>query len=126
MTTKTKTTKATTTARSAKKAAKAQTAKPTAKNAPVAKRDAKESKPPKPAEAPAKKISQIEAAIIVLGKSKDARNCKAMVEGVWSSPGGATPDATLYASILREISAKEKDARFRKTERGHFTLANRK
>ena len=130
MTTKTKTTKATTTARSAKKAAKAQTAKPTAKNAPVAKRDAKESKPPKPAEAPAKKISQIEAAIIVLGKSKDARNCKAMVdamqvEGVWSSPGGATPDATLYASILREINAKGKDARFRKTERGHFTLAGR-
>jgi hypothetical protein len=131
MTTKTKTTKATTTARNAKKEIKAQTAKPTTKNATVAKRDAKESKPPKPAETPAKKISQIEAAIIVLGKSKDAMNCKAMVEtmqveGLWSSPEGATPDATLYASILREIKVKGKDARFRKTERGHFTLAGRK
>jgi hypothetical protein len=76
-------------------------------------------------------VSKIEAAIIVLGKSKDAMNCKAMVEamqvaGLWSTPKGATPDATLYASILREINAKGKDARFRKTERGHFTLASRK
>jgi hypothetical protein len=131
MTTKTKTTKATTSARNAKKATKVQTAKPATKNATVAKRDAKESKPRKLAEAPAKKISQIEAAIIVLGKSKDTMNCKAMVEtmqveGLWSSPGGATPDATLYASILREIKVKGKDARFRKTERGHFTLAGRK
>ena len=125
MTTKTKTTKATTNARNAKKATKAQTAKATTKNAPVAKRDAKESN------ADGKKISQIEAAIIVLGKSRDAMNCKAMVEamqveGLWSTPNGATPEATLYASILREINAKGKDARFRKTERGHFTLAGRK
>jgi hypothetical protein len=125
MTTKTKTTKATSTARNAKKATKAQSAKPATKHAPVAKRDAKESKPD------AMKISQIEAAIIVLGKSKDAMNCKAMVEamqvaGLWSTPNGATPDATLYASILREINTKGKDARFRKTERGHFTLASRK
>ena len=100
MTTKTKTTKATTTARNAKKATKAQTAKPITKNATVAKRDAKESKHAKPAETSAKKISQIEAAIIVLGKSRDAMNCKEMVEamqvaGLWSTPKGATPDATL-------------------------------
>lgn len=131
MTTKTKTTKATTTARNAKKAAKAQKAKPTTKTATVAKRDAKESKPAKPTETPTKKISQIEAAIIVLGKSKDAMNCKEMVEamqvaGLWSTPNGATPEATLYASILREINTKGRDARFRKTERGHFTLAARK
>lgn len=99
-------------------------AKPATKNATVAKRDAKESKP-------AKNLSQIEAAIIVLGKSKVAMNCKAMVEamqveGLWSSPGGATPEATLYAAILREINTKGKDARFRKTERGHFTLAGHK
>jgi hypothetical protein len=130
MTTKTKNTKATTTARNAKKATNAQTAKPATKNATVAKRDAKESKPAKPTETSAKKISQIEAAIIVLGKSRDAMNCKEMVEamqvaGLWSTPKGATPDATLYASILREINAKGKDARFRKTERGHFALAGR-
>jgi hypothetical protein len=125
MTTKTKTTKATANARNARKAAKAPAAKPTKNSAVVAKPDALESK------SDAKKISQIEAAIIILGKSKDAMNCKAMVEamqvaGLWSTPKGATPDATLYASILREINAKGKDARFRKTERGHFTLASRK
>ena len=124
MTTKTKTPKATTNARNAKKATKAQTAKPATKNAPVAKRAAKESK------TEAKKISQIEAAIIVLGKSTEAMNCKAMVEsmqvaGLWSSPGGATPYATLYASILREINTKGKEARFRKTDRGLFALAGR-
>ena len=131
MTTKTKTTKATTTARNAKKASVAQTDKPKTKDATVAKRDAKESKPPNPKESLAKKISQIEAAIIALGKSKDAMNCKAMVEamqvsGLWSTPKGAMPDATLYASILREINAKGKAHRFHMTERGHFTLASRK
>lgn len=55
---------------------------------------------------PAKKLSQIDAAVAVL--SSDPMNCKAMVEamtakGLWSSPGGKTPDATLYSAILREI-----------------------
>lgn len=130
MTTKTKTTKATTNARNAKKASVAQTAKPKTKDATVAKRDAKESKPAKPTETSSKKLSQIEAAIIILGKSNDPMNCKEMVEamqvaGLWSTPTGATPDAMLYASILREINAKVRDARFRKTDRGHFTLASR-
>lgn len=58
-------------------------------------------------------------------------NCKSLVEamqaqGLWSSPGGATPDATLYASILREINTKGKDARFKKVDRGQFALAGRK
>jgi len=100
------------------------------RNATVAKRDAKESKTAKPTEPTDKKPSQIEAAIIILGKSKEAMNCKAMVEGMqaaglWSSPGGATPEATLYASILREINTKGQDARFKKTDRGHFTLAGK-
>ena len=54
-------------------------------------------------------------------------NCREMVEamtekGLWSSPNGKTPDATLYAAILREINAKGKDARFRKVDRGQFAL----
>jgi hypothetical protein len=96
----------------ATKTAKAKATKPTAK-------------------ADAKKLSQIEAAVAVLAQAGESMNCKAMVEamttqGLWASPGGATPDATLYASILREINAKGKDSRFRKTDRGHFTLASRK
>ena len=58
-------------------------------------------------------------------------NCIAMVEamqvqGLWSTPGAATPEATLYASILREINGKEKDARFKKVDRGMFALVARK
>ncbi len=127
MTTKT----ATKTKRIAKATSKATTTKATKKTATGAKPAAKDLKPAKQTEPADKKLSQVEAAIIVLGKSKEAMNCKAMVEamqaaGLWSSPGGATPEATLYASILREINTKGKDARFKKTERGHFTLASRK
>lgn len=84
------------------------------------------------AKTPAKKgLSQIDAAIAVLGKGKEPMNCKAMVEamakqGLWQSPGGATPHATLYASIQREITAKGKDTRFKKTGRGTFCLASKR
>jgi hypothetical protein len=125
MTSKTKAAKTTKTARNAKKPAKARTSKPAAKNATVAKPDAKESK------TDAKKLSQMAAAVAVLAKAGEPMNCKAMVEamnqqGLWTSPGGKTPEATLYASILREINAKGKDARFVKVERGQFALAARK
>ena len=33
-----------------------------------------------------------------------------------------TPAATLYSAIMREMKVKGKDARFKKTERGHFAL----
>ena len=76
-----------------------------------------------------KKLSQIEAAIKVLAKAGEPMICKAIVEamtkqGSWSSPGGATPDATLYSSILRDLR-KGKDARFKKTDRGQFTLTGK-
>ena len=107
------------------KATKPTTTKPTKKSATVAKPAAKESKPV------GKKLSQLEAAIQILCKSKDPMNCIAMVEamqvqGLWSTPGGATPEATLYASILREINGKGKDARFKKVDRGLFALVARK
>ena len=107
------------------KATKATTTKPTKKNATVAKPAAKEANPA------GKNLSQIEAAIQILGKSKNPMNCVTMVEamqvqGLWSTPGGATPEATLYASILREINGKGKDARFKKVDRGLFALVARK
>lgn len=51
---------------------------------------------------PKKKMTQIDAASAVLAKAGEPMNCKVMVEamatqGLWTSPGGATPDATLYA-----------------------------
>jgi hypothetical protein len=102
--------------KNAKPAAKDAAKKPTTKKA----AKAKDAKP--------KKLSAIDAAAKVLSESKEALNTKQMVEamaekGLWTSPGGKTPHATLYSAILREINEKGKDARFKKAERGHFTLA---
>lgn len=74
------------------------------------------------------KLSQLDAAAKVLAASSEPKNCpelvKAMTEkGLWTSPGGKTPESTLYSSILREIKTKGKEARFVKTDRGRFTLA---
>jgi hypothetical protein len=104
---------------------KKKNAKPAAKDAakkPTTKKAAK-AKAAKP-----KKTSAIDAAAKLLADSKEALNTKQMIEamaekGYWTSPGGKTPHATLYSAILREINEKGKDARFKKTERGHFTLA---
>jgi hypothetical protein len=86
-------------------------------------------KPPKKARAEAKpkKLSAIDAAARVLGEADQPMNCqdmiKAMAEkGYWTSPGGKTPAATLYSAILREVQTKGNDARFKKTERGKFTV----
>ena len=75
-----------------------------------------------------KKLGALDAAARVLSENGQAMNCQEMIEamaakGYWSSPGGKTPSATLYSSILRELKTKGGDARFRKTERGQFTRA---
>jgi hypothetical protein len=73
------------------------------------------------------KLSALDAAAKVLGESKEPMNTKSMIEvmaakGYWKSPGGKTPHATLYSAILREIDTKKADARFKKSDRGMFTL----
>ena len=46
----------------------------------------------------------------------------AMVDqGLWESPGGKTPHATLYSAILRDMKRGD-ESRFVKTERGRFTV----
>jgi HB1, ASXL, restriction endonuclease HTH domain len=57
----------------------------------------------------------------------EAMTTKAMIEamatkGYWISPGGATPHATLYSAILRELQKKGAESRFTKVDRGQFTL----
>lgn len=79
---------------------------------------------PAPA-APTKKLSQIEAALEVLKAATEPMTCKQMVEAMaerklWSSPGGKTPEATLYASLLRELAKKGDAARFVKAAPGRF------
>jgi hypothetical protein len=41
-------------------------------------------------------------------------------KGLWSSPNGQMPSATLYSAILREIKTKGKESRFKKTDKGKF------
>ena len=92
-------------------------AKSKAKRAPPKKAKPKRDKP--------KKLSALNAAAQVMAASKEPMNAKEMIDamaakGLWTSPGGATPHATLYSAILREINAMGKGARFKKTDRGHF------
>ena len=75
---------------------------------------------------PVKKMSQLAAAVAVLRRARKPMSCAEMVDamqakGLWSSPGGKTPEATLYASILRD-TRKGKEALFKKTAPGRFSL----
>ena len=92
------------------------------------KKKAAPKKKPEPQPAPAEKLSQITAAERVLADAGEPMTCQAMVEamsakGLWTSPAGKTPAATLYASLLRLIRAKGDQAKFQKVARGRFTLA---
>jgi hypothetical protein len=86
----------------------------------------------KPKEAKAKKPGALDAAVRVLEASGQPMSTQEMIEEMaaksyWKSPGGKTPSATLYSAILRELSTKGKNARFKKVERGKFALnENRK
>ncbi len=119
MATKTKTTTNVSSTKGTKKAAAPNVANTVAKAKGTPKAEAK---------IPASgKLSQIAAAERVLADANEPMTCKAMVEamsakGYWSSPGGKTPEATLYASLLRQIRDKGADATFQKTGRGLFAL----
>jgi hypothetical protein len=120
-----KTTKSDKTKKAANAKAAASVEQTDTKGAAPAKRKAKKAKEPG-----AKKTSALDAAFRVLGEAGQPMTCPAMIEqmaakGYWTSPGGATPAATLYSAILREINAKGKEARFVKTERGKFGLAKK-
>ncbi len=76
----------------------------------------------------ARKPSALDAAARVLAEAGQALTCPEMIaamaaQGYWSSPGGLTPAATLYSALLREITSKGAQARFRKAGRGQFALA---
>ncbi|MGH2271903.1 winged helix-turn-helix domain-containing protein [Anaerohalosphaeraceae bacterium U12dextr] len=74
-----------------------------------------------------RKLSGLDAAAQVLAEAKTPMNCIDMVKaifdkGLWKSDGN-TPAATIYSAIIREIKAKGKDSRFRKTNKGLFEIA---
>jgi hypothetical protein len=102
--------------KAAEAAAKAE-AKPAKKTR--AKKAAAEPKP--------KRVSAIDAAAEVLKDASAPMRAKELIEamaarGLWTSPNGKTPEATLYAAMLREITTKGEQARFRKAERGLFAF----
>jgi hypothetical protein len=78
-----------------------------------------------PAAAKGKKVSALDAAAQVLAEEGRPMSCQEMIgamaqKGYWTSPGGQTPDATLYSAILRELATKGDKARFTKVGRGQF------
>jgi hypothetical protein len=107
------------------------TKKTTAKKAPKATKTATGKNAEPKAKAPrqrAGKLSALDAAAQVLADAQEPMTAKGMIEamaakGLWTSPGGKTPQATLYSAILREINTKGAEARFQKTDRGLFALS---
>jgi hypothetical protein len=84
---------------------------------------------PKPGAKPepkkARKMGALDAAAIVLADAGKPMRSKELIaemakRGLWTSPGGKTPEATLYAAILREIGAKGAAARFARAGKGEF------
>ena len=72
-----------------------------------------------------KKMSAIDAAARVLAETGAPMGCKELIgamagKGYWMSPGGKTPDATLFSAIAREIAMKGDLARFTKAGPGRF------
>lgn len=86
----------------------------------------KDQDPAKPAAHPKpRKDSCLSIAARLLAHSASPLSAQALIDlmaakGLWTSPNGKTPAATLYAAITREIAAKGDKARFRKHERGLF------
>ena len=82
-----------------------------------------------PAPAAAPRVSLLTLAVEImrtrgapLGTGEIVR--EAMTSGRWAPrQGGKTPERTLYSAILREIATKGNAARFRKTARGKFAVA---
>ena len=106
-------------------------AKPATPKTPKAKTPRAKAAQAADAEKAPKKLGQLDAAVKVLGESEEPLNCKAIMEamaakGYWKSPGGKTPEATLASSIQREISKKGHGSRFKKVDRGLFTLTAKK
>jgi hypothetical protein len=85
----------------------------------------------KPAgEVKAKRVSALDAAAQVLAKAGKPMRAQELVtamaeQGLWKSPAGKTPHATLYAAIMREARDKGREARFKKVDRGMFAFAGK-
>ena len=67
--------------------------------------------------------SALDAAAKVLHRTGKRMTCPELItamaeQGLWTSPKGKRPQATLYAALLREIDDKGTEARFEKVGAG--------
>ncbi len=108
-------------------APKAPVAKDKKVEAPV-KATTKKAKPKKAdGEQKPKRVSALDAAAQILAKASKPMRAQELIaamaeQGLWKSPGGATPHATLYAAMQREERDKGTASRFRKVDRGLFAF----
>ena len=104
---------------SRKRTKKGSAKKPAKAKATTSKKTRDEKKP--------KRLSALDAAAKVLAKAGKPMRSRELItamakQGLWTSPKGKTPHATLYSAILREITTKGKKARFTKADRGLFAF----
>ena len=74
-----------------------------------------------------KRVSALAAATQVLAKAGKPMRAQELIaamaeQGLWKSPAGKTPHATLYAAMMREARDKGTASRFRKIDRGMFAF----
>ena len=72
-----------------------------------------------------KRVSALDAAAQILAKAEKPMRAQELIaamaeQGLWKSPGGKTPHATLYAAMMREERDKGAASRFKKVDRGLF------
>jgi len=77
-----------------------------------------------------KRVGALDAAAQVLKAAGQPMRAQELIaamaeQGLWSSPAGKTPHATLYAAMMREARDKGTESRFRKVDRGMFEYASK-
>ncbi len=75
-----------------------------------------------------RKMSALDAAAKVLAHAGRDLNTVEMIalmqaQALWESPNGRTPSATLSSAIIREITTKGSDSRFKKVAPGRYAAA---
>ncbi|MGE3110095.1 MAG: HTH domain-containing protein [Phycisphaerales bacterium] len=113
------------TAKGAKKGASGASGAKDAARANVGPANAKGAKSAKAgADAKPKRLGGLDVAAQVLARAAKPMTCKEIVgemleKKLWTTTG-KTPEATIYAAIIREIAARGRESRFKKTARGQF------
>jgi len=85
---------------------------------------------PKADATPPTAMTLLAAAELVLNESEFPLTIPRIMEeiatrGLWSSPSGKTPQATLHAGINREIAKKREASRFVKVDSGFYGWSGR-